>query len=122
MARFQIKLVTFFALFLSTSAYAVGSSSSFAVSGVVPVVLQANVVRSTDLAYTVREVSNNREGYTITMQTDVSSARYNGTHVNVIDGQAVLTQVISQDKSVDALKKLVFSTKPTYVRIAIEVM
>lgn len=117
-----MKLIAVLALLVSSSAYAVSSSSSVVISGTVPIILQANMVRSTDLAYTIREVSNNREGYTVTMQTDARSARYNGAPVRVVDGQAVLTQVISQDKSVDALKKLVFSTKPTYVRIAIEVM
>jgi hypothetical protein len=107
---------------LSHAVYALSSSSSFVVSGRVPVVLQANVVRANDLNYTIREVSNNSEGYTIIMQTDARSARYNGSHVSVVNGEAVLTQVFSQDKSVDALKKLVFTTKPTYVRIAIQVM
>jgi uncharacterized protein (UPF0332 family) len=116
------RIAVYFSLFISAKAYALGTSSNFRVSGTVPVVLQTSIERTNDLSYTVREVSNNREGYVVTMETDVPTAKYNGENVRVVDGQVILTQVVSQDKSVDASKKLVFKSRPTYVRISVQVM
>lgn len=117
-----LKTIICFSFFASAQAYALGSSASFQVSGTVPVVLQASIERTTDLSYTVREISNNRDGYMVKMETDAVSAKYNGENIQVVEGEAVLTQVASQDKSVDAFKKLVFKSKPTYVRILVQVM
>jgi hypothetical protein len=117
-----IRLSAILIVFTGAAVFAGTSSSSLTVTGIVPVILQVNITRSSNLTYTVRETSNDPDGYRVTLQTDAPRAHYDGAIVKIIDGQAILTQVSSQDKSVDALKKLVFLSEPSYIRIAIEVM
>jgi hypothetical protein len=117
-----LKMMICFSFFFSAQAYAIGSSASFRLTGTVPVVLRASIERTNDLSYTVREISNNRDGYVVKMETDAVSAKYNGENIQVVEGEAVLTKVASQDQSVDTFKKLVFKSKPSYVRILVQVM
>ena len=56
------------------------------------------------------------------LETDATAARYDGKRVEVVDGQAVITQVFFQDKSVDAFKGLELLSRPTYVRVSIQVL
>ena len=106
-------------LFFATTAQAATSSDSLHISGVVPVVLQATLTRTSDLTFTVHETSNNPHGYRLMMETDSKRAEYDNQPVNIIEGQAVLTETLLQEQTVDVSKSLVFTSKPSFVRIII---
>lgn len=111
-------------LFISHVLAATTSNGQFTVSGTVPVTLKASITQSPSnpLTYSVHEVSNSPTGYTIILYTDATSATYNGSNVDLTDGQATITQVPSQDKLIDILKELKFTSVPTYVKIAISAL
>jgi hypothetical protein len=99
------------------------ANDQFTVSGTVPLVMRASLTQSPSnpLVYSVHEVSNSPTGYTVILNTDATSAKYNGSTINVVDGQAIITQITSQSKSIDILKELSFTSPPTYININISV-
>ena len=120
--RINLKLVTLVLLsgFWSVAA-AMVSSTSLQVSGVVPLVLQASVIRESNLSYAVHEISNSRDGYVVTLETDAASATYEGQPIQIVEGQAIITRIATQDRSIDTYKQLVFKNQPEYVRLTISV-
>ena len=96
------------------------SSTEFGVSGTVPLVLQANADRVSDLIYRVHEVSNSPAGYTVILETDAASIKYNGVLMKIEAGQIVLTQISKQEVSIDIYKNLELNSKSSFVRISIQ--
>ncbi len=107
-------------LFWSGQVLAAKSSDSITVSGSVPLVLQANALRISDYTYQVHEISNNSDGYLVEIETDSSTIKYAGQNILFTNGQsAILTQVFSQDKSIDSVKVLELNSKASFVRVSI---
>lgn len=105
-------------------AFGLSSSDGFTVSGFVPVTMQVLIFpdfssQDQSVSFTLREISNNREGYKVVMETDAVGATYNGVPIAIVNGQATLTHVTSQSESIDTLKKLKLSAKPSFIRINI---
>jgi hypothetical protein len=113
-------LITF--ILLSPNLQAAGSQASFLVTGRVPVIGRVNLKRLNKLTYAIQEVSNNTEGYAVTIETNARGAQYNNKPIEIVDGRATLTNVTYQDKSIDTVKKLIFSNEPAYVQITMQVL
>ncbi len=118
----QALCVLFKFILLSPGLRAAESRASLLVEGRVAVIAHAHPKRLNKLTYAIHELSNNREGYAVTIETNAHSARYNNEPIEIIDGQATLTNVTSQTKSIDIVKELIFSTEPTYFQITMQVL
>lgn len=110
-------------IFLSNRSFATDSTSAhIQVNLVVPTIVKATVNCETEYSCLVREVSNNRDGYTAILETDGIVGSYNGKKVIQAGGQVIVTQVNSQSESIDATKCLKFLSKPSYVRITMHLI
>lgn len=116
MSRLIIMLYTLMAFCIANASNS--SSAQFNVSGTVAKVVTA-LLSETDnlLIYNVHEVSNNPNGYVVTLKTDVNSVNYDGMQLTVSNGQVTITQVLSQTKTIDVIKQLTFTSIPKYVII-----
>jgi hypothetical protein len=104
----------------SPSAFAMSSTADIGVYGVVPLQLQVTLLETTAQNYLVHEVSNSREGYQVRIETDSPEVNYNGRSIHVVDGEAVITQVAAQDRSIDIYKPLILNPGASYARALIE--
>lgn len=112
------KVFTLIALLCSIS-QADSSTSAFYVSGIVPVIVKVSITQSGSTYY-IHEVSNDPNGYTITLLTNATSVTYNGQSYQTVEAEAILTQVTSQTKSIDTIKTLVVNPTTTFLGLTIE--
>jgi len=106
-------------LLAANLAFADTSSDSITIRGVVPVILTVTVLKTSPIDYVVHEVSNNPDGYVVTLETDAERVVYDGAVIEVIGGQATLTWVTEQTVIVDTDKTLTLDAKTNYVRVTI---
>lgn len=117
------KILVLLVLFVfKHNALALQSSATLTLVGQVKVVAQAQLKRLNKLNYKVHELSNNREGYSVMIETNARSVRYDNKLIDIVDGQATLTQTHSQTQTIDTIKDLIFTTEPTYVQITMQVI
>lgn len=95
------------------------SQASFTVSGRVPVVLKVNITKQTDLSYTVNEISNNPEGYNLSLTTDAQVVYFDNKKLLVQNGEVMLNQINSQTESINSFKNLRFEKTPSIVEVSI---
>jgi hypothetical protein len=95
-------------LFFSLNTQASQSTSQFTVSGNVPVVVKADITpTSNPLIYLIHEISNNPNGYVIILHTDTT------------DNGMIISNILSQDKSIDNTKELKLTSLASYVSITV---
>lgn len=88
-------------------------AADLVVSGTVPVILKTKITQITDKDYTVQEISNSPTGYKVTITTDYTGyVLYNNHRKDIVDGEAVLTNITHQDRSINESKILTFQTVP----------
>jgi hypothetical protein len=95
------------------------ATSSFTVSGKIPVVLKVNTIKQTPLSYQINEISNNPEGYTLSLKTDAKIVYFDNQKLTIQNGEVILNHVESQTESVNSFKILKFDQAPSEVQLSI---
>lgn len=95
------------------------AQATFTVSGVVPVILKVNVIKQTETSYIINEISNNPEGYILSLQTDVNEVYFDKQKLTAKNGIIVLNTVGTQTESINSFKILNFSKQPSILQVSI---
>lgn len=97
-----------FLLLITIPTYATTSLNTIIISTNIPVIATINVTKTSDLIYWVHEFSNNPNGYTVILYTDVTNVTYGRLKLNASNNKIVLTQITHQDTTISTLKRLEF--------------
>lgn len=91
------------------------TSAIIHISGTVPLIVQCLITQLSPTTYTVKEISNSRDGYQVMLSTDTSGA-YSGS--SFAPGEdIVITDISQQDVSLQGIKTLIFTKPPSLVMI-----
>lgn len=94
------------------------SNAQIQIYGNVPVIVRADILQKNFNVYDVHEVSNDSNGYVVMIYTDSSSVTYDGVVVQINSNTAVITNVYSQQSTIDIHKQLILTSPVTFVRIS----